>query len=309
MSLPATGATTRTGYVAESTIGTTPATPAFTTLKITSFNLNRTAELIRSQYLGDRNPKCLAHGNVSVSGDVVQPLIFGASDDFLQAALGGTWTTDVLQNGDVRRAFTMLREQQNFTGADKFLFYTGCEINTMGLSVAQNSDVTATFGVIGVEQTDTHEAITGQTFVAAPTECPFRYDRGSISADGETLADVTAFELNVTNNIESSYVLFSKVTGSKPNGEFNVTGNLTMQFRDFDLYDKYRRAEKVEIDLVLEDSAGNSYEISLPSALLNSGTADVGGPGEIPISFDFECDKSEDSDYTMQVTRVAAAAP
>lgn len=310
MAVSATGNQTRAGFVAESPIGTTPATPAFNLLPFSGFNPNRTVEVIRSNILGSRDPKHLGHGNVSVSGDVETPLIYGAVDPLLEAALGGTWTADTpavgtaqLQNGDTRRGFTLFREQEDFAGADRFLYYEGCEINTLALSVQPNSDVTATFGVIGVESPESHAEITGATYVDYPTITPFRYHTGSIEVDSSVVADITGFDISVNNNIETSYVLFKKTTGAKPNGEFNVTGTLTVQFRDFALYDKFRTAAKASIVLNLTDSAGNALKVRLPSALFNSANADVGGPGEIPLSIEFECDKSTSDGFVMAVER------
>lgn len=81
-------------YVAESTFGTTPATPVFKPLRHTGTTLGLSKSAIESAELrNDRQVKDFRHGNKSIAGDINIEMSYGSHDDLLQAVLEGTWTT------------------------------------------------------------------------------------------------------------------------------------------------------------------------------------------------------------------------
>lgn len=81
-------------YVAEASYGVTPATPAFKSLRHTSTSLALSKETLESEELRqDRQVADVRHGAFQVGGDMGIELSYGAYDDLLQAALGGTWST------------------------------------------------------------------------------------------------------------------------------------------------------------------------------------------------------------------------
>lgn len=303
----ATGIRERIGIVAEATIGTTPATPAFQLIETTGFSINPTKEVIQDNRLGNRNRRCNKHGNKSVSGDLPLLLVYGAYDNLIEAAFCGTWSNDTLVNGTVRRGFTIMRENPEIT-ATPFRYYTGVEFNTMALELTQNDNVSLTFGVVGVDSGAPQAAIAGQTTVPASTDCAFDYKHGSLLVDGTPRAQATAFSINFENGIEASYVLFSEVTGAKPIGKFDVSGNITLQFDSVDDYNIFLNADKVAIVLTLQDAAtgGNEYELTIPKAMFNTATTDTSGEGEITISLDFTGEYDAGIDGTAQLVRTPA---
>lgn len=78
--------------VAESAYGTTPATPAFKTIRHTGTNLGLSKSSIVSEELrADRQLTDVRHGTKQVGGDISGELSYGTYDDFLEAVLCGTW--------------------------------------------------------------------------------------------------------------------------------------------------------------------------------------------------------------------------
>ena len=68
-------------YIAESTYGTTPATPTWTPLPHTATTLGLDKETIESEKLrGDRFVEDVRHGNKSVGGDASGELEYGIRD-------------------------------------------------------------------------------------------------------------------------------------------------------------------------------------------------------------------------------------
>jgi len=81
-------------YVAESTYGTTPATPAFKPIRHTSTTLGLSKESLQSEEIrDDRQIADFRHGAYQVGGDINIELSFASFDDLLEAVLLGTWTS------------------------------------------------------------------------------------------------------------------------------------------------------------------------------------------------------------------------
>lgn len=81
-------------YIAESTYGTTPATPAFKPIRHTSTTLGLSKESLQSEEIrNDRQIADFRHGAYQVGGDMNIELSFASFDDLLEAVLLGTWTS------------------------------------------------------------------------------------------------------------------------------------------------------------------------------------------------------------------------
>ena len=104
-------------YVAESTYGQTPATPAFKPIRHTGTTLGLSKESLQSEEIrSDRQIADFRHGAYQVGGDINIELSYGSFDKLLEAVLCGTWQidspaagTDRLKAGTVRRSFTIER--------------------------------------------------------------------------------------------------------------------------------------------------------------------------------------------------------
>lgn len=92
----ADGSQHRLSYIFESTYGTTPSTPTFKPFRHTGTDLGVEKTELKSQEISsDRQYGFVRHGNKSVGNNVNFELAYGAQDDWLEATLGGTWTTQV----------------------------------------------------------------------------------------------------------------------------------------------------------------------------------------------------------------------
>lgn len=80
-------------YIAESTYGMTPATPAFKPIRHTSTTLGLSKESLQSEEIrDDRQIADFRHGAYQVGGDMNIELSFASFDGLLEAVLLGTWT-------------------------------------------------------------------------------------------------------------------------------------------------------------------------------------------------------------------------
>ena len=84
-------------FVAETTYGTTPATPALTKFRHKSCTLALAKSSVVSEEIrADRQIQDFRHGTKQVGGDIGAELCFAAFDAILEAALCGTWAVAAL---------------------------------------------------------------------------------------------------------------------------------------------------------------------------------------------------------------------
>lgn len=282
----ASGSRHRLAAIAEVTYGTTPTTPAFSTLRHNSCNIGLSKDAVESEEIrGDRQITCFRHGNKSVGGDVEGELVYGEYDTLIEAALCGTWNTDVLKAGTTRRSFTVERTFQDIT---QYVRYTGCEVNTMSISIAPNSMVGVSFGFIGKDQSIAQTAIALSTYSTLTDTCQFDSFTATINEGGSPIALVTEMEVTLENGIEPQFVVGSSTTLRPSIGRCNVTGSITVYLEDQAMLTKFQNETESSLDVTLTDPDGNTFQIEIPKLKYNSGQPDVSGEGSVTVSMDFQ---------------------
>jgi hypothetical protein len=92
----AVGSLVEIAYVPEVTFGVTPVSASFQAVRDVSFGVNLQKEAYQSEERRtDRQRQDVRHGYRSVTGDIGGELSQQSWDDFIQAAMGGTWATGV----------------------------------------------------------------------------------------------------------------------------------------------------------------------------------------------------------------------
>jgi len=302
----ANGAQHSLHYIAESTYGTTPATPTWTPLPHTGATLALTKDAIESEKLrGDRQIEDFRHGNKSIGGDVSAEMEYGAFDDILEAVMCGTWTTNVLKSGTTRRSFTLERK---FADLDtpEFHRYTGVEFNSMAVSIAPNAMVTSTFSVVGKDLSLATAEVASSTYSADVGNTPFDSFTGSITEGGSSIATVTSLEFTIENGLEPLFSVGADTTNRPSIGKSRVTGTLTTYFDSKSLYEKFINETASEIVCTLTDTAGNDIQIDIPNVKYNSGQPDVSGEGAVTVSMDFVALYSSSDASQLVITRTPA---
>ena len=283
----ATGSKHTLYYVAESTYGTTPATPTWKPMCITGVSIGMTRDTIESGCLSaDRQLKDVRNGNKQVGGNVEGEFTYGVHDDFMEAALMGTWTADVLKAGVVRRSFTV---ERGFTGIDTPEYHrsTGVVLSGFELSVSPNAYATMNYTTLGKGLTVNTAQVAGSTYSAASTNIPFDSFTGSITEGGSPVAVVTQLDLSLDNGMEPTFVVFDSETLLPTDGKSRVTGTLTAYYEDSALYTKFINGTFSAIVFTLTDPDGNDYEFNLPNIKYTGGNPDVSGEGPVTLALEF----------------------
>lgn len=195
-----------------------------------------------------------------------------------------TTTATVLKAGTTRRYATIERKFGDIT---QYLRFTGCEADTLNLSVAPNQMVTGSFGLIGKGQTTDSSAIAGSTYTAANTNTPFDSFTGTIKEGGSAISVVTSMNITIANGLSPEFVVGSADSIQPSIGKSRASGNITAHFEDLTLLNKYLNETSTSITLTLIDVGLNEYEFEFPNVRYTTGPVPSQGDGPITISLDF----------------------
>lgn len=302
MTIQASGSRHSMGYIPETVYGTIPATPAFKALRHNSTTLNLTKNTFQSNEIrGDRMTANMRSGAQNIGGNIVGELSSGSYDDFLEAALAGTWTTNVLKAGIVRRSFTI---ERHFNDIGQFLRYKGVEIDTLALTADTTKIVDLTFGVMGQAMIEDTVIVTGATYPAALTSSPMDALTGAVTEGGTAIAVVTAVSFNLNNGMQPRQVIGGGGISLEPSiGRSTLTGQMTAYFESTVLMDKF--INNTLSSLQFTCSAGtSSYAFLLPNIKYTGGTVDVSGEGPVSIVMPFTALLDPATSTNLQITRV-----
>lgn len=288
----ATGSRSGLSYLVESTFGTTPA-GNFAELPFSSHSLNLAKERVQGNDLQkDRMSRVDRHGNKQTGGDVVVDLRDGVYDTFLESALMGTWDTspatapDILKIGTTPKWFSV---EDAANDINQFRLFTGLGVNTFSVSMAPNQMVTATFGFVGKDMTISG---TGKTVDAATVAQPFDAYSGDMAIGNvgaaSTVANVTAIDFTLTNNLSPAFVVGSDATPCITSGMASIEGNISVYFQNADIYNRFINETESELTVSVNDPTGaNQYTFGFPKIKLNGGDVPVGDDGPRVITMPF----------------------
>lgn len=290
----------------ESTYGTTPTTPTWTPVPITGVSLGMTKDTLESGKLrADRQVEDLRHGNKQMGGEIQGELEYGAFDHLLEAALMGTWSTNVLKAGTTRRSFTF---ERYFGGiaTPEYHRTEGGEVNTMSINCQPNQMVQVTFGIVGEDLAIATTEVASSTYSADVGNKPFDSFTGAITEGGSSIGVVTAIELQLTNGIEPAFVIGQDTTIEPADGKSRLTGTLTAFFESATLYQKFINETESEIVLTLTDPDGNDLALDIPRISYTAGNPDVSGEGPVSVALSFTALYSSSDASQIVITRTPA---
>lgn len=187
----------------------------------------------------------------------------------------GTWATNVLVTGTVRRSFSILKRYLDI-GVDTI--YTGCEINQLKLSFPLQEKITATFSVVGSEEQE-YTVPVGATFDAATVTDYMTTFQGSLNIAGSAVNYATQLDLMLNNQIAAKYSLFNRAAYAMKIGMIEMSGTLSTYVEDDVLKNLYRNETDTPIIATAVDATvnPNSYVFTLPRSRLTSASDTANG--------------------------------
>ena len=298
----AQGSRTSLSYIVESTFGTTPA-GNFTNLPFSTHSLNLTKERVQGNDLqSDRMPRVDRHGNKQAGGDIVVDLRDGDYDDFLESAMLGTFSTNVLKVGTAPKYFSI---EDYAADIDQAKLFTGCTVSSMGISLAPNQMVTTTFSMVGKGMT---LSATQKTQDAASGAAPFDAYSGDLSIGNvgalSASAIVTAVDFTVDNAFAPTFVVGSDETPTLQYGRATVEGTFSAYFEDAALVNRFLNETNSALQVSVNDPTGaNEYTFLFPYIKINSADTSVGGPDSRMVECSFVALYDSTEETNLKITR------
>ncbi len=298
-------------YIPETVAGTTPATPVFKNLRFTSETLVANFDtLISSELNASSDVGEVRRGGLSVSGDINFELHRdGGFEEFLAAALRGTWATNVLKTGVTKPSFTL---ERRIVGASEnaFMRFTGSYINGFSLNINPEEFVTGAFRVTGFgHDTPTNAILSGATYTAPTTAAaspPMTgVDVSIATVSGATGVDFTGITIDVENNnrIQRKLAAAGGRARGIGYGRRNITGQITSYFESVGHYNQFMSNASPSVNVTVSDGTG-SYAIVLPRIRITGG--EVPNPGtdqDFILTMNYQAVFDSTTSCAMQITR------
>jgi hypothetical protein len=308
----ADGSQTRLADVAEATIGTIPANPAWQIMRYVSASLRpqKTTD-ISDEIRADRNVPDIIKTGESVAGDISTRYSFGTYHNWLERLLAGAWTTNVLKNGGLHKSGALeFTYEQGAT--DAYIRMLGCRWNSLGLSLQARQPVRATWGIVGLKaDTPATAIVTGATYVAATTTEDFNaaLNVGSLAFTGIANGPkIQSMQVNISNNIYPIDVIGQYEPYAHGLGRFDLSGSFRALFENLDTYNAIINHSDVALGFTLSDAAGNAEAWSIPRVKLLDGAPVVQGNNQpVVVDVNWQAKYDSTSAASLTITRTPAA--
>ena len=241
--------------VKEVTFGVTPVTPVYKLLAQAGYgeSLNSSAEEIISNVIDKaRSVKATRNGLKSSDGSL--PFEFGTegADLVLEGLAGsksgaGTGVSPyIYKRGSTVPSFSI---EKGFTDVAQYFTLKGMKINSLELNIEPGQIVSGTCTVLGKGD----PSVATSSADASPDSVihiPFTGIDAVVSIGGSA-ANVSAFTMNITNNLSVQNVLGSAYAYSVNAGRGEVTGTISLLFENSDYFDMWLAESEEEIECVL----------------------------------------------------------
>jgi len=299
----AQGSRSSLSYIVESTFGTTPA-GNFTNLPFSTHSLNLTKDRVAGTDIqADRMPRVDRHGNRQAAGDIVADLRDADYDVFLESAMLNTFSANVLKVGTAPKFFSL---EDYAADIDQARLFTGMTVSTMGISLAPNQMVTATYGMVGKDMTI---SATQKTQNASSANPP--YDAysgtlaiGNVNGTPSTAAIVTGMDFTLTNSFAPTFVIGSDSAPQLEVGRAEIEGTISAYFEDAALINRFLNETETELEVTVGDGS-TTLKFAFPRAKINSADVGVDGPTSRVISLSFVALYNTTDASNLVITRSA----
>jgi len=298
--------------IEEATWGTTPGTPSGYLIPVSGIGGSwYSRNLIDNPELrGNRNPPAPVEGNVSTNGSFTSTLHLDAIGWILKHGIGDFATTGAgdpythvakvgfsgASAGDMETGLTL---EIGHTDIAQYLSYTGCRINTIGISASSEGVATLDVGIIGkgAPAVDTSSLDASPTSYTSDAQSHFA---ASIEEGGSSSAIVTQVDMTLNNGLDDSL----RTIGSSgeivdlPETAATVTGSLTALFQDMTLLNKGINNTESSLQLAWTDGT-HSLTLDIPELVYEPSSPAISGPAGVMVNLNFRAYYANGADATI----------
>lgn len=298
-----------TAFVHESTIGTTPATPAMLEAPVLSHDVNATPSFLRSRtQRADGFRAAGRQGRVNIGGPMEMELSLEAAIvnnlGLLHALCGNAPVDDtaggagehVIDLGKTNIGLTLERQRVTHpTAAQRYQVFTGCMLNEAAFDINADNLVTARFGVLGLTHGGKSDTPLDTPITAVTGKSPFSAADASVKYwDGTAwtaLSDVTGIRFTINRNRSVIGVVGSKDNRGPFDSGISVEGEMQVfpEQTDADFWTSFVNETALELQFRFNDVNGTDWlEIEMPgfSPIEYNENPPVEGPESAVIVFE-----------------------
>lgn len=292
---------TRIAVVPEVTWGTTPATPAFSLLQVSSFGLNLTTNELKDQSLhADRMARYSITGNKQVGGSIsLEYCNDSTTDSLIASAMKAAWATNVLITGSTDSWFSI---EHGAMDNSLFSLYNGCTVAKAQIALAQNAEVKLTLDLIGHGMVASTTQVTGATYGSEPQLSPFTHFAGTIKEGGAVCGYLSAVQIDINANSTPVFALGDAYAKAIPMGMSEVTGTLTAYFQDLSLLNKFLNGTASSLDITVGDGT-STREFKMPNVKYTSATKTIASTGSVTLTCAFTALFDTTTGTNLQITK------
>lgn len=225
------------------------------------------------------------------NGSYVVTACTTTSVSFLNSTTGpqtvaGTVTNSSIRVGTTPKFFSI---EDYAADIDQARLFTGMTVSTMGVSLAPNQMVTATFGMVGKDMTI---SATQRTQTNASGNAPFDAYSGDMRIGnvgaGALTAIVTGIDFTINNSFAPTFVIGDNSAPELEYGRAEIEGTFTAYFDDATLINRFLNETESELSVSVNDPTGlNPYVFLFPRIKINSADVPVDGPTSRIINLSF----------------------
>jgi hypothetical protein len=300
----------KVAIISEVTPGTTPATPAFLTLREESTTGNLNAPFGEStERSNDRMLRSTFKQLHTLPKKISMPFAPDAALDVLLSALMmNTWATNALKNGSALQAFT-LEEVFNapLASPGPWLRSRGMSVDGLTLQLDNNREGSMTFDCVGMTEATDTAAISGATY-AAPTQYePITPIDVSVNTFFGLTPKMMSLQLTVKNNLRQIYSWGSPDVAKIGLGSFRVNATAVFYFEALAQYTALTAGSLGTLDMTCGGVTGHKYQIVLPNAKIsNPQFSDPGNDGDITLTCNLSALYDSGTSAAMTIARAVA---
>lgn len=218
------------------------------------------------------------------AGDWTVPsaLRYTEHDAYLQAALRGTYATDVLVPGLTRRSYTVEVREKDI---GQSVLSKGGRFGGFRLQGAPDAPGLLDYPFMFIKQS---VPAAGAAFYTSPTlgttEMMVATD-AAIEIDGSPVLDLTGFDITVNNGLSLAKVVGSPYSPDVYEGSFSISGTLSALRSSAARQAAYLAGTPFEFKVTFSDPAGNLMEFLFPNVLASDFSLPLGNDGPAVASF------------------------
>ena len=267
-------------HIVEATMGVTPANPALDRIRTEGETLDPRINYDES---GEINPIYALSDLIPVGSEAGGsfPITFAKSaamDAILEATLRGTWTTNVVKGGTVKKSFTI---EKSFLGggARKYMKFPGSRYGGFTITGAIGSRTTMSVDVMSISGIPSTTSIigTGSTTEPADNRIMSMVDISALTLTGDVTPLIArGFTLSVNNNCRYQGGHGQMASFDIAYGMREVVFTMDAYFESWEQMDKLLNRTNTNLVMTMGDGT-NTYSFRLPRLRYRNVTVDASG--------------------------------